>query len=291
MHAQLRRVHAGIDADHRLGRIARTARMVFFAGLPGTGKSFFVHRLAHLSHAAGRTIHLLQWDRVRPAFEACPAGQRYPLRDGVTHPVIRKAAGIWARQALGRWARAQGDPPHLLIGEAPLVGGRFIELARPMDDHAEPWLDTDRCQFVIPVPAPRVRRFLEAERDRRTAHAGHVHEREDAPPNVVRELWQEMRGAARCLGIGSAGADHGRRVYDPALYEAVYERVLRHRRRQVIFVRQLLASDAVSVYAFAFAPHDLIPDPEEAAVHIRAVEERFADLGALQAEMNRWFLT
>ena len=289
--AQLTGVGANADADHRLRELARAARMVFFAGLPGTGKSFFVHRLAHLCHAAGRTVHLLQWDRVRPVFEASPAGRRYPLRDGVTHPVIRKAAGAWSRQALARWAPAHGDPAHLLVGEAPLVGGRFIELARRADDRAEPWLDADACQFVIPVPAPDVRRFLEAERARRMTRAQHVHEREDAPSNVVRQLWDEMRRAARSLGILTAKVEHSPGIYDPSLYEAVYERVLKHRHRQVLFVQHLLGSDAVSVHAFAFAPHHLIPDTEEAAAHIRGVEERFPDESALEAEMNDWFLT
>ena len=289
--AQLTGVRAHVDADRRLRELARGAHMVFFAGLPGTGKSFFVHRLAHLCHAAGRTVHLLQWDRVRPAFEASPAGRRYPLRDGVTHPVIRKAAGTWARQSVARWAPAHGEPADLLVGEAPLVGGRFIELARRADDRAEPWLDADACRFVIPVPAPDVRRFLEAERARRMARARHAHEREDAPSNVVRQLWDEMRHAARSLGIRPAEAELGQAIYDPSLYEAVYEHVLRHRRRQVLFVQQLLASDAVSAHAFAFAPRDLIPETEEAEAYIRAVEERFPDQGALEAEMNEWFLT
>ena len=282
---------AHIDVDHRLRELGRAARIVVFAGLPGTGKSFFVHRLAHLCHGAGRTVHLLQWDRVRPAFEASPAGRRYPLRDGVTHPVIRKAAGTWARQGLGRWAPAHGDPADLLVGEAPLVGGRFIELARHAGDLAEPLLDADACQFVIPIPAPDVRRLLEAERARRMARARHDHEREDAPSNVVRQLWDEMRRAARSLGIVPAEGEQHHGNYDPSLYQAVYDRVLRHRRRQALFVQHLLASDAVSAHAFAFAPHDLIPGAAEAEAHIRAVEERFPDQGALEAEMNEWFLT
>ena len=48
--------------------------------------------------ASVRTVHLLQWDVVRPLFEASHAGQRYPVVDGVTQPMIRKAVGLWARQ-------------------------------------------------------------------------------------------------------------------------------------------------------------------------------------------------
>ena len=142
---------------------------------------------------------------------------------------------------------------------------------------------------MIPVPAPEVRRFLEAERARRMARTRHDHEREDAPSNVVRQLWVEMRHAARSLGILPAEPEVSQGIYDPSLYAALYERVLRHRRRQVFFVQHLLASDAVS--AHAFAPRDLIPETEEAEAYIRAVEERFPDQGALEAEMNEWFLT
>ena len=53
-----------------------------------------------------------------------------PLADGVTHPVIRKAAGLWARRALVAWNEGHPDPRHLPAGETPFVGNRFVELAR-----------------------------------------------------------------------------------------------------------------------------------------------------------------
>jgi len=94
--------------------------MVFFAGLPGTGKSLLVHQLAHVALGQGRRVHLLQWDVARPVFEASRAGQRYPLAGGVTHAVIRRAAGLWVRRAVVDWsARFPGD---LLVGETPFVG-------------------------------------------------------------------------------------------------------------------------------------------------------------------------
>jgi len=93
-----------VDADRRLAeRIHALAdrRLVFFAGLPGTGKSLLVHQLVHLATGVGRRVHLLQWDVARPVFEASPAGRRYPLADGVTHAVIRSAAGRWSAT---RWS-------------------------------------------------------------------------------------------------------------------------------------------------------------------------------------------
>lgn len=140
--------------------------MVFVAGLPGTGKSLLIHQLAHVAGAAGRVIHLLQWDVARPVFEASDAGRRYPMVDGVTHPIVRKAVGLWSRRALAGWQRRHPGAEHLLIGETPFVGHRLIELARCADDAAEPVLSAATCRFVIAVPSVEVRRFVEAERDR-----------------------------------------------------------------------------------------------------------------------------
>ena len=81
-----------------------------FAGLPGTGKSLLVQQLTQLAASAGRRVHLLQWDVARPPFEASAAGRRYPVVDGVTHPVIRKAVGLWARRAVVAWDEATRNP-------------------------------------------------------------------------------------------------------------------------------------------------------------------------------------
>jgi adenylylsulfate kinase-like enzyme len=136
-----------MDADPQLAERIRALagrRMVFFAGLPGTGKSLLAHQLLHLASGSGRRVHLLQWDVARPVFEASDAGRRYPLADGVTHPVIRRAAGLWAREALVEWSERHRDPEHLLVGETPFVGNRFVELARRVDDRAEALLTRRR---------------------------------------------------------------------------------------------------------------------------------------------------
>src|SRR2546422_6125918 len=122
-----------------LSALARDARCVFFAGLPGTGKSLLIHQLAHLAHARGRRIHLLQWDVARPAFEASAAGRRYPQEAGVTPGLIRVAVGGWARPPPPRWHAPQPAPPPPL-GERPFVCHRLTELAPPIGHAAEPLL-------------------------------------------------------------------------------------------------------------------------------------------------------
>ena len=294
-----------VEADPRLAEAIRglaRQRMVFFAGLPGTGKSLLVHQLTHLAANAGRSVHLLQWDVARPAFEASAAGRRYPLADSVTHPVIRKAAGLWARRALVAWDERYQDPRRLLIGETPFVGNRFVELARQLDDAAEALLTGPSCRFVIAVPSREVRRYLEAERERRAASPLHPREREDAPPRVLRDLWRELAALARHLGISAPGGgpagerdgpgnavDDGVEPYDPVAYARVYETVLRHRNVEIAALDTVLPTEHLSVYDFAGAPPDLAPTEAEADEFIREIERRYPDTAALDREIARWW--
>lgn len=294
--------HAVLRADTRLTRRLETlgaARMVFFAGLPGTGKSLLVQRLAHLAHARGRTIHLLQWDVARPVFEASDAGRRYPLVDGVTHAVVRKAVGVWVRRALVAWDARHAEPAHLLVGETPFVGNRFIELARRVDDGAEPLLASSTCRFAIPVPSREVRAFLEAERERRAARPLHEREREDAPPQVLRDLWRELVALAPLLGVAGnvAGAVAGNTgpgadptpAWDPEVYGGVYAALLRHRHAEVLPMTTVLPPSARSVYDFTVPLRDVVPTPDEADACVREEEARYPDLAALEREVARWW--
>lgn len=258
--------------------------MVFFAGIPGTGKSLLVHQLTHLAAGFRRQVVLLQWDVARPAFEASPAGRRYPVVDGVTHVVVRKAAGLWVRDALRGWSAEHPGPESLLIGEVPFVGGRFVELARRLDDGAEALLVDPACRFVITVPSREVRRFLEAERERRAARPLHPREREDAPPPVLRDLWRGLAEVGRRIGVAPPGDD-----YDPAAYRRVYESVLRHRHVDAIALDVVLPTEKLSVYDFATPPPDLVPTARDAEACITAVERRYGDPTVLEREAARWW--
>ena len=268
-----------------LQRLARDARGVFFAGLPGTGKSLLIHQLAHLAHARGRDVHLLQWDIARPAFEASPAGRRYPQTQGITHGLIRIAVGRWARPALARWDVAT-PASALLIGETPFVGHRFIDLARPIADDAERLLAASTTRFVIPVPSVALRQHLESERARRAATPVHAREREDAPPDVLRGVWRELVEAATTLGIGGAAAVTS---YEPAIYRAVYERLLAHRHAQALAVDERLPAAGVSAYAFRIPIVDLVPSDEEAARFLADAEREYGDPAALERAIAGWF--
>jgi hypothetical protein len=257
-----------------LGALARDQRLVFFAGLPGTGKSLLIHQLAHLAHARGRRIHLLQWDVARPVFEASEAGRRYPQDRGVTHGVIRLAVGRWARGAIAGWHARQRGPEHLLIGETPFIGHRLIELARPARDEAEPLLTSPAATFVIPVPSRALRQHLEAERERRTREPRHPREREDAPPEVLRALWCDL-----------AGADI---PYDPVVYQQAYERLLRHRRAEALPLHTRLSTEGVSAYEFLVDTTDLVPAAADVDRAIREVEASHAGPDDVQRAIDGW---
>jgi hypothetical protein len=264
--------------------------MIFVAGLPGTGKSLIIRELAGTAQSAGRRPHTLQWDVARPAFEGAPAGRRYPLTAGVTHPVIRKAAGLWVRAAVVMWHTSHPGTGHLLIGEVPLAGGRFIELARPAPDDAEPLLDAASCRFVIPVPSREVRSFIEAERSRRMADPRHPRERDDAPAHVLRALWDDLVAVGRTLRLPEAAtAEPGRLPYDPRLYEAVYRHVLRRRHTESLPIAQVWPVGDRSVYDLEGAAVDIVPSPEEVERSIRAVEAAYPDVRRLTAEMGQWY--
>ena len=292
MHTPYRPAHLIIQADvllfQQLQTLAREQRLVCFAGLPGTGKSLLGHQLAHLAVASGRTVHLLQWDVARPVFEAHPAGQRYPVVQGITHGVIRKAVGRWARHALVMWQHQHPDPEHLLIGETPFIGNRFVELACPQDDAAEGLLRQRASLFVIPVPSRQVRRHIESERQRRSANPLHRQEQEDAPPHVLQALWQELVRIAPLLGFPMPFPDMPV-PYDPALYQSVYEVLLRHRQARVMRVDTLLPTAMLSVYDFAMARTSITPSPAEVERCIQEVERRYAGPEALQRDIAQWY--
>jgi hypothetical protein len=281
-------VQADTVVYQQLQQLATSERLVFFAGLPGTGKSLLSHQLTHLAVTAGRTVHLLQWDVARPAFEAHPYGQRYPVVDGVTHGIIRMAVGRWARHALAQWDQRFPEAQHLLIGETPFIGHRCIELARPYDDTTEELLHNVGV-FVIPVPSPQVRHYIETERLRRNTKPLHPRETEDAPPHVLQALWQELVRIAPRLGI-AASISAAPVPYDPVLYQRVYAGLLRHRRVQAWPVNTLLPTATLSVYGFAVERFLLTPTPEEVSHFIREVEQDHPEATVVQGALEHWYL-
>ena len=266
-------------------RLALNAKVAVFCGIPGSGKSLMLGQLARIAHAAGRPVHLLQWDVARLAFETPDVMARFPEVDGVTHAVIRRAAGLWARSAVTEWRSRHADADDLLAIEAPLVGGRFAELASPLDEDPEDALGLPDARFVLVVPSVRVRREIERARYRTSASPGHARETADAAPRVVSGLWAEVLRAARELGFTAAPDG-----YDPRVYRRVYERALRHREVEVLALDEVLSTGGRSVHDIGFRIKRLQPGLERAEELVDEVAHVYPDPAVLDEQMDRWFL-
>ena len=266
-------------------RLALDAKIVVLCGIPGSGKSLMLGQLARLAHAAGRTVHLLQWDVARLAFETPAVLARFPEVDGVTHAVIRRAAGLWARSAVTEWRSIHGAADDLLAVEAPLVGGRFAELASPVDDVGEDELSLPDVRFVVVVPSVGVRREIERARNRTSASPGHARETADAAPQVVSGLWAEVLRAAGVIGISTSGDG-----YDPRVYRRVYERALRRRGVEVLALDEVLPTGDRSAHDIGFRVKRLQPGREHAEELVDEVARMYPDATVLDEHMDRWFL-
>ena len=258
-------------------------RCVFFAGLPGVGKSLMIQQAALIAQEAGRAVHLLQWDVARGAFETPGILGRYPEVDGVTHAAIRKAVGLWAREGVRRWDQAHPEARHLLIGETPLIGNRLIELAQRREDGVEPLLAGRQTLFLIPAPSREVRQAIEAARAREMADPRHDRERANAPPTLVRAHFKEINQVAGLLGLPAsrAGGD-----YDPDVYVGVYRRLLRFRHATVLPLTSVLPV-RVSPYDLDEVASELLPTRNDVDRLMAWVDGR--SQAELQREVDDWY--
>ncbi|MEM7801214.1 MAG: hypothetical protein AAF633_18625 [Chloroflexota bacterium] len=251
--------------------LAQSSRMVFMVGLPGVGKSLLIQQLALLARQVGREVHLLQWDSARKAFEIPAVLDKYPEINGVTDPIIRKGVGGWARAAIAAWHAAHSDDSAILISEVPMIGSRLIELAEVHEDEAEALLASDLAQFVTPVPSWEVRAVIEKAREASIAKPQHELEKQDAPPNVLRELWTEVNNLARRMKLTKARPDA---EYNPYIYGGVFEAILQHRHSRVLLVDQVLKPKQ-SVYELDIATSVLQASEDEVEKIITDLEKRY----------------
>ena len=273
------------DLDAALDYMARGHRRVFFAGLPGVGKSLYIRELAGTAHSMGRRVHSLQWDVARPAFTSPSIAARYPDRDNICNPMVRKGVGQWVRQAVLRWDRENAGDQSILIGEVPLIGHRLLELVQVHTDAAEAILADARTLFVTPVPSVAVRAAIEQARSRTFTNPSNPREREDAPVDVVRKSWEEVRSLAVDLGFAKATATNTV-PFDPDAYAGVYRHLLRKRNSLTLRVEVEL-KQAASVYDHHVDVTDVVPTYAEAEAIIARLECEHTP-AQIEAEVARW---
>ena len=259
---------------------ASQKRMVFFTGLPGVGKSLYVKLLSEQAKKNGREIQSLQWDVTRMAFETEAVISKYPEIDGVTQPIIRKAVGLWSRQAVLDWHKT-ANATDILIGELPLIGNRLIELVQKHDDEAESLLASDEALFITPVPSRRVREVIEEARANSIASPKNHKEEKDAPPNVLTALWEELHN----LATTKLNYETDNSNYNPDLYATVYEYLLKHRQHSTLHVDEIFESDA-SVYDVDIK-HNLTANTSTVETIMNSIEQD-CSLKELEEQTNNW---
>ena len=273
-------------------RLVETRKMVFLAGLPGTGKSLLLQQLAILASGRGRTPHLLQWDVCRlPFLTNARVEEHYHEVDGITHAGVRKAVGMWARRAVGTWTERHRGDRDILIGETPIIGNRLVELVRAEPDPVEPLLvDGKSTFFGIPTPSRQVRRLIETQRQERSVSPLHEREQGDARPGIMYALWEDLCAVALRFGLIDEGACGKRtRAYDPDLYCDTYSALLKHRPSGRIDLDTPLATEGRSVYDLSAGQRDLVPSATEVEAAIRAMEDRYPRPGELEHSVDQWY--
>lgn len=262
-----------------------SADHVFFGGVPGVGKSLMVQQLTLMAQQAGRKVHIFQYDTIRPAFETPDLLKKYPQDQGATHPMVIQACSIWARQNVLIWSQNHATPEHMLIGEVPLIGNRLMEIVRSYDDDAEAVLKDKRTQFVVPVPSAYVRETIEKRREQTIANPRHENEKEDAPPNVLRAMWQELYRIARILGLSDSHLD--KLPYSPEIYSAVYQYLLQHRHHQILNIDELL-TPVGSAYDYSEPLPEVIATEEEAQQIIEQLEHEYG-VDQIIEDAKHWY--
>lgn len=218
----------------QLKQIYKTAKVLIFAGLPGTGKSLFINHTYQLTKACGLNTQLIQWDVARKEFEKGHLIHIFPTKEGQVHAGLRLCAGVWLMQYLKNWIKEQKNKSSILLIEAPLIGNRFSELAhKNQDPELEQMLCSPSIQFILPVPSEEVRSKIETERKNQVSESAKVWS--GAKPSVMLRLWKDTLKIANELQISNTQDD----AYRPDIYAECYEYILRHRRCNTLAVNEI----------------------------------------------------
>lgn len=274
-----------IPADNPIGASFRKAvsscKIIFVAGLPSSGKSLMLQQLTILAHEAGRKVYSMQWDAARRAFETGAWLQKYPEADNVTHPGIRKAVGLWVRQGIERWVREHPGEESILIGELPVIGGRFVELLQKADDTAEELLKSDAVQFFVPIPTREMRTVITGERAKTFANPRNEQETKDAPIHIVEDNWLAVRKLHnRWQGVPDLLERD--REYEPEIYNMVFEQLLRFRKSEILNVDRKFETEG-SAYDRPVEVTELIASADEVQTAYHVLEMRYPGSAAAQA--------
>lgn len=272
-----------------LDPLSKNAKIIMISGLPGVGKSLYINQLHHISKLNGRNITVIQWDMARKAFETPEILARYPLGDGLTHKGVLLAVGLWVLDAVKEWTETHPDKHDLLLIEAPLLGNRFIELAKIAPDAAlESVLKSDKFQVVVPIPSKKLRDNIEKARAKDVPDDVKVWA--GAKPSVMLLLWKMVCQIATELGYEKPIDLSVQPPYDPSVYQFVYGKILKHRHFTPLLVDK--------VFKFELDSEDelhnlgsLKATAEAANNYADRISEKYPTDADIEARIKEWFST
>ncbi len=238
-----------------------------------------------ISVSLGRRVHIMRWDTGLAAFQTEDLLARYPDVSDGTHPLIRKAAGLWGRRALARWLAENTDPTDLIVGEVPIIGNRFSEFIQAQPDQVEPALASEETTFIYPVPTKSLRTNLEAFRRSTFANPKHPDEARDAPPSTMELAWRLTCAKAAELGLISEADSHS--PYEEMVYVRFFEHLLQHRNAIRIGV-DTIYSNAGSAHDLDANVLELSASSDEVKYAIAEVETTFT-VEAAAREVENWY--
>jgi len=268
----------------KLANLCRTAKVIVFVGLPGTGKSLYINHLYRFTEQESYLPQLIQWDVCRKEFEKGELKSRFPNNDGQVHPGVRLSAGNWLLSFLKNWCviHLEKDKNRLLI-EAPLVGHRFSELCHMQDNtDFEQLLRSDQIQFILPIPNNEVRSKIESDRIAQVSET--AQNWSGAKPSVMVQLWKDTLAIARELGLTSYEDDG----YQADIYESTYKHILRHRQTTVLNINKtydVIIQDESALHSLK----NESPSQEEVMRSISQTVKAYPTKQHMIAQINNWY--
>ena len=269
----------------QLDEAAQNDQLVVFSGLPGVGKSLYILEFSKLAKKHNRTLTVIQWDIARKGFETDEILERFPMHEGTVHNGLKLCAGVWLIDTIRSWLnRNQNDSNQLLLIEAPLVGHRFIELAKEQNNvQVESFLKGERSTFFVPIPSKRIRKKIEEARAAQVAEDAKVWM--GAKPSVMLMIWKMICGVANKMG--KHVEMDGQPPYDPEIYEFVFSKILKNRRFSPLFIDEVFNVD-IKDEKELHSNYGLKADDSTANKIASSIDPKKIDIDGIVAE---WYIT
>ena len=265
--------------------IIKTSDLIILSGLPGVGKSLYIHEIIRIAGDQGRKLNLIQWDVARKAFETPFILTHFPMGAGTVHNGLKLIAGEWLMEILKDWNSNKSSEEILLI-EAPLVGHRFVELVhKQQNDHLEALLSSEKTKVVVPIPTKEVRQKIEENRKKQVDEDAKVWS--GAKPSVMYMLWKMICEIANEFGM-DINLD-GIPPYSPGIYEYVYSIILKHRNFEPLIVNEVFKVPDTDE-SFFHSHESIVCSSEDANQYAEKILKMYEE-EEIDTITNRWYLT